>query len=185
MTLTVYVAFLRGINVGGKSKVPMAQLKACFEDMGFSNVRTYINSGNVIFTAADTNSRALEAVIEPALEKAFSFPITVVVRSMSEMEATMQCVPKSWKGDANTRYYILFLRHTIDKPDIIQHMQPRAEVDDVSYGAGAVFWSTPMNLRTKSSMQKIMATPLYKDITIRNANTTRKVYELMSKPQQD
>ena len=86
MANSVYIAFLRGINVGGHSKVPMADLKACFADMGYSNVKTYINSGNVIFTADDTDVRELEMAIEAALEKTFSFAITVVVRTMMEME---------------------------------------------------------------------------------------------------
>ncbi|HSX28956.1 MAG TPA: DUF1697 domain-containing protein [Candidatus Saccharimonadales bacterium] len=158
----------------------MTELKGCFERLGYRNVKTYINSGNVIFSADRTDARALESTIEPALEQAFSFPITVVVRSLAEMEATIADIPKTWTIQANQlRCNVIFLHHTIDDPTIVDKLPVREGVDAIRYTPGAVLWSTKLALITKTSLTKIIGTPLYKGMTIRNINTTRKVYELM------
>src|SRR3546814_4374120 len=84
-----YVALLRGINVGGRNKVPMADLRAALEDDGLQSVRTYIQSGNVLFES-DEPQASLEDRIEAALEGRFGFPILVVVRSHRQLRAVVQ-----------------------------------------------------------------------------------------------
>src|SRR5688572_1279250 len=93
---TVFVAFLRGINVGGNNKVSMARLKACFEEMGFEAVKTYINSGNVIFADSADNSDKLAAKIERSLEAEFKLALAVVVKSQAEMQVVVESMPKAW-----------------------------------------------------------------------------------------
>ena len=175
-----YVALLRGINVGGKNTVPMAKLKACVGELGFSSVRTYINSGNVIFDTPRTSPRKLEAAIEKGLKTEFGIPLRVVVRSLTEMAGVVQDMPKSWSKSKDARHYVLFLSHRIDRVSIIQTLQPRAGIDDALYRKGTVFWSTPFKDLTRSGLQKAIRLPVYQEMTIRNANTTRKLYELMA-----
>jgi uncharacterized protein (DUF1697 family) len=103
-----YVAFLRGINVGGKTKVPMMQLRKVFEDAGFTNVKTLLNSGNVIF---ETSSQAdLVSKIEIVLEKEFGWHIDVLLRSMDELQKLVQKEPfKGVKVTSEVRLYVTFL----------------------------------------------------------------------------
>src|ERR1051325_12192848 len=94
----VYVALLRAVNVGGNNIVSMRELKESFEESGFTQVSTYINSGNVIFTTKETDARKLERKIEQMLNKDFQIDSKVVVRSLPEMEHLVQSLPKSWTG---------------------------------------------------------------------------------------
>ena len=92
--MTTYVALLRGINVGGRNLIRMPALKACFEDNGFEDVSTYIQSGNVLFATAEKGSKALTERIEAMLADAFDYVPTVVVRSRKQMRAIVEGAPK-------------------------------------------------------------------------------------------
>ncbi len=108
--MTSFVALLRGINVGGNKKVPMADLKKVFEKAGFKNVRTILNTGNVIFDG----SSAKEAAVATMLEEAFGFPIPVLIRTMADIEALIASDPfKGITVKPETRLYVTFLK---DKP---------------------------------------------------------------------
>jgi uncharacterized protein (DUF1697 family) len=177
--VTTYVALLRGINVGGNTLIKMAELKACFEAAGMKDVTTYINSGNVIFRAAKTDPRMLEAKLEAAISKQFGFELYVVVRTYIEITDVLKHLPKSWTGDPALRCYVLFLRHTIDKKGLMNSFTPKPDIDEVHYYPGTIFWSVLMVNRTKSTMTKMMGTKLYKEMTIRNDNTLRKIHAIM------
>ena len=179
MAQNTYVALLRGINVGGNGKVSMAELKVCFEKLGFTSVTTYINSGNVVFNDGETNSRKLAEKIEEALHATFSFPISVVVHSLEQMEKLIAQMPKSWKPGTNLRCYVVFLRPDIDDPGILAKLDPKPEIEEVAYHPGVVFWSTKLSGLTKTNMTKLVGTPLYKEMTVRNQNTVRKILEIM------
>ncbi len=98
-----YIALLRGINVGGNSLIKMSELKKCFENIGLDDVRTYINSGNVIFTSSMTNKLKLANKIESEIEKTFLFPVRVVVIDEKSYRKIIKSVPKGWK------YNLLFM----------------------------------------------------------------------------
>ncbi len=110
----IYLALLRGINVGGKTKVKMADLKACFEKLGYGHVQTYGNSGNVIFTAASTDPRQLESHLEEALATNFSSSIGVFIRSLADMKEVLEEIPTDWQTSSERKYDIIFLHHSID-----------------------------------------------------------------------
>lgn len=175
----VFAAFLRGINVGGNNIVSMAELKICFENMGFEHVKTYINSGNVIFADSTNNSDKLAAKIERNLEVHFKLALNVVVKSLAEMQAVVRSMPKTWGTSPELRCNVLFLRPVLDSPDVLKAVSPRPGVDEVSYVPGAIFWSNKFSDSTRSGLQKVIGTSIYKEITIRNRNTTLKVYDLM------
>jgi uncharacterized protein (DUF1697 family) len=174
-----FVALLRGINVGGNTLVPMRALKEVFEKLGFGSVKTYINSGNVVFEASRTSPRILEGSIENALEKRFGTPIRVVVKSRAEMKTIVDALPKEWRDTKKWRANVIFLSHRIDKPSITKDVPFNPAVETVTYGKGALFWAVTWSGATKSKVAKVNRLPIYKEMTVRNPNTTRTIYELM------
>jgi len=179
--LCTYVALLRGINVGGHAIVPMARLKACFEALGLSDVITYINSGNVIFRTRATDPRKLESRIEKALSDAFSLPIGTIVRSLREIDELLCHLPPSWHGDTPRKCNVIFLRHPIDRPDIVLGLKPKPGIEELHYYPGALLWSADTSNLGKSAMIKLSSNPTYKEMTVRILNTVRKVHALMQR----
>jgi len=109
--MTQYVAFLRGINVGGNALIKMTDLAKVFSSLKFKNVRTYIASGNVLFESPDADPKSLELKIEKALQKAFGIEISVLVRTLSELEKIIGRDPFAKKRtDANWKLYVVFLK---------------------------------------------------------------------------
>jgi len=105
-----YVALLRGINVGGNNLIKMPALKACFEEQGFSDVATYIQSGNVLFKASQPDAPTLTRRIEKALQKQFSYQATAVVRSHAQLRKIVKNAPKRFGQEpAKYRCDVLFL----------------------------------------------------------------------------
>ena len=110
-TMTRYVALLHGINVGGKNLIKMTDLKACFEALGFEDVSTYIQSGNVLFSTGRSDQANLTKLIEEALSKAFNYKSRVVVRSQKEIKDIVARTPRGFGSDPDTyRYYVIFLK---------------------------------------------------------------------------
>src|SRR5688572_13075642 len=140
--LTVFVALLRGVNVGGNNMISMRSLKESFETMGFTNVSTYINSGNIIFQSKEDDPRKLEKKIEQMLSSDYQLDSKVVVRSLSEMEKLVKALPRNWEGDSNWRYNVIFLRHSIDSEKILDELPANSDIEEVLYRPGALLWST-------------------------------------------
>ena len=111
--MTKFVAFLRGINVGGKNIIKMADLKACFEKNNFQNISTFIQSGNVLFESDPKNIQELENTLEKILSKQFSYKSTILVRSESQINDVVENVPKNWKSRKDLRCYIAFIKEPI------------------------------------------------------------------------
>ncbi|MDB5171104.1 MAG: hypothetical protein JWO35_798 [Candidatus Saccharibacteria bacterium] len=176
----IYVALLRGINVGGNNKVSMAALKICLEELGYESVKTYINSGNVIFKSSEVDPRKLESAIENSLVKTFGHSIKVVVRSLPEIAEMMTKIPKGWHTATDKKCNVIFLRHAIDSPEVVSGLNPKPGIEELIYHKGVLLWAANTSDLTKSSMIKLSMHGIYKEMTIRNLNTTRKIYELMS-----
>jgi uncharacterized protein (DUF1697 family) len=179
--MTKYVALLRGINVGGKNKVSMAGLRKCLEELGFSNVSTYIASGNVILES-DKRPDEIKAQIEQALPKSFKLDnelIKVLVLSRSQLQAIITKKPKGF-GEQPEKYHsdAIFLMG-IDSDQAMPVFNPREGVDKVWPGNGVIYSQRLSSQRTKSRLSKIMATPAYKSMTIRNWYTTTKLLEIL------
>ncbi len=177
--MTTYLCLLRGINVGGNNIIPMAKLKAAFEQLGFSDVRTYIQSGNVIFNTKTQSPRTLEQIIEQALTKQFRYPSKVVIRTKAELAQIFKAIPNHWFTDATRKYNVIFLRDVIDHKTILKEFKPKPEIETVSYKPGVLFWSAKTSDLTRSAMIKLAGDPLYKEMTVRNLNTTQKLFHLM------
>jgi len=180
-TSNVFVALLRGVNVGGKNNLSMSALKTNLSKAGFENVTTYINSGNVLFTSSQTDARKLETNIERLLSTQHKLECKVVVRSLSEMKKLVESLPASWKGDESWAHNVMFLRHSIDSKEVLKELAPKPEIDKVLYRPGAVLWSARRSDIKRSTMNKLPSRKIFQHMTVRNPNTTRKLYELMKK----
>ena len=174
-----YVALLRGINVGGKSVIRMADLKECVEELGYDDVSTFIASGNVLFETAERSGVKLESAIERALERRFQLPITVVVRSRAEVGRIVKAIPAKWIGNDSLRVNVAFVRRTLDGRKLARQLPPKEGVDEVVATRSAVIWATRRDALTRSGMQKLVGDPAYMDLTVRNVNTTLKLHELL------
>lgn len=177
-----YLALLRGINVGGNNKVAMSELRACFEDLGFTNVSTYINSGNILFEANETNEVKLVERCERAIEERFGFPVVIMVIAKTHFEDALKHAPAWWAdGTEGMRNEALFVIPPTSSEDVLEHLQKKIDAPDAFGSRGQViFWSLPMAAYTKSVVPKIIGTPIYKRITIRSAKTAKKLAELFA-----
>ncbi len=111
-----YIAFLRGINVGGKNKIKMETLREVFSNApGFSNVKTYINSGNVIFETSETDDKKLAAKIETAIEKEFALKIKVMTRTFDEIKYIIENNPFAGQFENDKNLHVLFLDDELPK----------------------------------------------------------------------
>ena len=178
---TVFVALLRGVNVGGNNMISMRSLKESFEHLGFTNVTTYINSGNIIFQSKEDDPRKLERKIEQMLSIDYQLDSKVVLRSLSEMEKLVKALPQDWGGDSDWRYNVMFLRHSIDSEKILSELPIESDIEEVLYRPGAVLWSVEASESSRSKMVKLSTRKISQDMTVRNINTTRKLYDLMKK----
>lgn len=172
------MALLRGINVGGKNPVPMAALREAFEAEGYGSVRTYIQSGNVLFDS-DAPRVALEGDIEAALERRLGLPLVVVVRSHRQLRAVVDKAPEGF-ADAD-RYHsdVLFLKEPLTPAQVMRVVELRDGVDHAWAGTGVVYFRRLSERRTQSRMSKIVGTPEYQMLTVRSWSTTTKLLALV------
>jgi uncharacterized protein (DUF1697 family) len=173
-----YLALLRGINVGGKSKVEMKKLKVTFEKLGFSSVATYINSGNVLFEAAEVPSISN---IEKAIKKDFGFEVKVIIRTQEDIESLCNSIPEFWQNNNEMKTDVFFLWDEIDKPETLKLITQNPEVDTLIYHPGAIIWHIKKVDYNKSGMHKFVGTRVYKSMTARNVNTVRTLEEMINK----
>src|SRR5688572_11753375 len=184
-TAAVFVALLRGVNVGGNNIISMKSLKTSFEKLGFSDVSTYINSGNILFKAKESDARKLETKIEAMLSRDYNLGCKVVVRNFAEMASLIENLPKSWDGDKRWKYNVIFLRHSIDSGEVIKRLGPKPEIEKAVYYPGTLLWSARISDMNQTTMFKLSGQKLFQEMTVRNTNTTRKLYELMNKMVED
>ena len=178
---TVFVALLRGVNVGGNNMISMKSLKESFEAMGFTNVSTYINSGNIIFQSKEDDPRKLEKKIEQMLSSEYQLESKVVLRSLPEMEKLVKTLPQNWGDNSDWRFNVIFLRHSIDSEKILDELPANSDIEEVLYRPGTLLWSVQASEANRSKFVKLSTRKSFKDMTVRNLNTTRKLYELMKK----
>jgi len=177
--MTGYVALLRGINVGGRNAVPMKRLAPCVEAAGYEQVRTYIQSGNIVFNSDDADARRIETDLEQRIEAEFGFPVPVVVRSADELQATVDSAPPGF-GGPDHRCDVIFLKHPLGTDEAFAALPtPREGVDQSWIGPGALYFSRLAALASKSRLSGIASSPIYPLVTIRNWNTTTKLAALV------
>src|SRR5512138_2155457 len=185
--MNTYIILILGINVGGKNRVPMAGLIKCLEELGFSNVLTYIASGNVILRSKK-RAKAVKTNIEKVLPENFNLDdeiLKVLVLTPKQLQAIIDNKPKGF-GEQPEKYHsdAIFLME-IDSTQAMPAFAPREGVDKVWPGDGVIYSQRLSAQRTKSRLSKIMGTSVYKSMTIRNWNTTSKLLEILKKMDSD
>lgn len=180
-----YVVLLRGINVGGKNGVAMAELRECLQRLGFENAMTYIASGNVLVTT-DMHPATIKKLIEEELPRVFKLDselVKVLVLTHEQLKDVINRKPKGF-GDQPDKYHsvaIFLIDGSID--DAMSVFNPREGVDNVWAGKGVIYSQRLSAERTKSRLGKIIGTPIYQSMTIRSWNTVVKLLSLLDQKQ--
>ena len=175
-----YVALLRGINVGGKTLIKMADLRACAEELGLGAVSTFIASGNLLFESSERSAAKLETKIERAVETRFELPVKVVVLNRAAYGRIVKAVPNAWIGDEALRANVAFLRRGTNAKELVRELEPDRSVEEVKAVNGAILWATKRDAVNRSVMRKLIGGAAYKELTVRNLNTTLKLQELLA-----
>ena len=172
------MALLRGINVGGKNIVPMARLRAEFETAGYTDVSTYIQSGNVLFTA-DAPADGLEPAIERVLAERVGCPVMVMVRSHRALADVVGLAPNGFGADPDRLADVVFLKGSLDIDRAMGVVSLREGVDRAWPGDGVLYFDRLAERRTQSHLSKLVSTPEYRQMTIRNWATTTRLLALL------
>jgi uncharacterized protein (DUF1697 family) len=175
-----YVALLRGINVGGKNLIGMPALAACFEAQGFTDVATYIQSGNVLFTAGG-RAADLTARIAAALSKEFGYRASLVLRTREQLRRVVEEAPRGFGSKpALRRYDVIFLMEPLTAEEALAQAPVNPDVDEVAAGDGVLYYSRLVAKASKSRLSRVTGLPIYQQMTIRNWNTTTRLLALMA-----
>jgi uncharacterized protein (DUF1697 family) len=174
-----YVALLRGINVGGKTLIKMADLKSCIEALGLDDVSTFIASGNVLFETRRRDAAGLEGEIERAIEERFGLQVKVVVLDRAAYARIVKTIPKAWVGDASLRANVAFVRRGTDPKKVVRELAPDPAIEEVKPIGGAILWATKRDALNRSVMRKLIGGAAYKELTVRNLNTALKLRQLL------
>jgi uncharacterized protein (DUF1697 family) len=174
-----YVALLRGINVGGRHIVRMTDLADRFRSEGFTRVKTYIQSGNVVFDSGG-RSASLVARVEAMLAEAFDYHASVAIRSRSQMGEIVEHAPDGFGSQPGRfRYDVLYLMPPLNASVAVTLVPARDGVDSVHSGQGVLYYSRLISKAGRSELARLTALPVYKKITIRNWNTTTRLLTMM------
>lgn len=173
-----YIALLRGINISGKNKIAMSELKKCFAELGFAEIVTYLNSGNVIFSNAIEDKDVLSNKVQLMIRDRFHLEIPVFIILQEELAELLKNAP-DWWGDDNREIYdnLIFLLPPLSYEEFYDEIGvPKAEYESVYHYKNVVFWSFSRKDHQKTNWwSKTAGSGVSGRITIRTANTVRKI----------
>lgn len=176
-----YVALLRGINISGKNKIPMTELKKEFEKLDFEKVKTYLNSGNVVFSSDEDSVKKLTKLIEKAIKNEFGFDIPVFVISMDKLEDILNNAPDWWGNDNKEIYYnLIFIMLPVTFSDVYNEIgELKEDLEKIEDYNEVVFWSFSRKDYQKTNWwSKTESANISTKLTIRTANTVRKIVDM-------
>ncbi|MCC5941882.1 MAG: DUF1697 domain-containing protein [Balneolaceae bacterium] len=177
--MKTYIALLRGINVGGNNIIKMADLRECLTKEGFSNVQTYIQSGNVILQSDEEDKDKLLNRIQAALNGTFDYQYPVVLIRFDELERVISDAPSGYGNDLeNFKYDVLYLKPPLTAAEAIDEIPVRENVDLAWEGPGVIYYRRTAEHLTKSMLNKLPSKPVYQQMTIRNWRTTNKIFTI-------
>lgn len=177
-----FVALLRGINVGGKNIIPMKALAEFFVELGFDQVRTYIQSGNVVFDSRK-GPRTLVPALEGALRERFRYQASVVVKSHADLKRVVAQAPAGFGQSPDAeRYDVLFLMPALLAKDALSLIPRKEGVDHVFAGPGVLYFSRLIAKASETRLSRITQLPIYQQMTVRNWNTTTALLSMMDAP---
>lgn len=156
----------------------MSDLKQCFESIGLENVRTYINSGNVLFSDEQHSKKELVGLIEKAITATSGLDIKVLVVTLEQLQNIVGLLPGKWKNDQTMKCDVFFVWPNIQTKTLADSLQADPDMEDILVNEMSVIWRIDRANQTKSKVPKIVGSSAYKHITIRNINTVRKLVDL-------
>jgi uncharacterized protein (DUF1697 family) len=177
--VTVFVALLRGINVGGARKVPMKRLTPLFEAAGHTDVAAYIQSGNVVFASSRTQDGAIERDLEERVAEEFGFAVAVVVRSAKEMSAVLKNNPYLDHEPDFAKLGVTFLPVAPAKAALAAFDYDRYQPERALVRGREIFFHLPNGFGV-AKLPDALARTIKIDGTMRNWNTVTKLYDMMS-----
>lgn len=176
-----YVALLRGINVGGKNIIKMADLRRSFEAMGLDDVETYIQSGNVVFSSKERSPKALAPPIAAMLGETFDYSATLAVLSKAQLHKAVEGAPPGFGDEPKAyRYDVMFLLPPLTAKKALGDIPTKEGVDGKHEGPGVVYFTRLIAKASSSRLSRITGLPIYQQMTIRNWNTTTKLLQLLN-----
>jgi uncharacterized protein (DUF1697 family) len=176
----IYVALLRGVNVGGRNITKMAALKACLEEAGLDRVETFIQSGNVVFETRQKSLAKLTAQIDAAIAAALGIDPRVVVLSRDRLKVVLDRAPVAWRSRTDLRMNIAFLRSTVTPALALEEVDVGPGVDAVEAGEGVLYMTTTLRDVGRSRLSRIVMKPVYQQMTIRTYGTCQKLQSLIA-----
>lgn len=182
VTRQKYIALLRGINVGGHNKIPMPDLRALCTKMGWGDVRSYIQSGNIVFSAKATTS-SLEDELEQAIEQNFGFEIIVIVRTAEDWFRYMTSNPFPEAAAEVPKLLMLGLSKNPPNSNALEALQQRAATDEHLAQTGNALWihfggGVANSKLSPAVLNRLVGSP----VTARNWRTVLKLNELLEGP---
>ena len=178
-----YVALLRGINVGGNNKVVMSELREQIAAAGFGHVRTYINSGNLLFEAEDQASREdVAQTVEDILAHHYDFPIRLALLTAQDYLAQLDELPDWWHGEV-ARRDALFYTRGLDRDHVRERIEAMELGDEaVHFGEHAVFWGKfdEKSFLKTAYHKRLLREEFYRQVTIRSGSTVEKIAAMLS-----
>ena len=178
--MTRYALLVRGINVGGKNKVVMAQLRQEWTELGLGKVETYINSGNIFFTSTDPKAQLVEK-LESFFEIHYSFIQSFSLLSQEDYEEELEKLPAWWNKDL-ARKDVLFYTEGLDVEQVIETVKSLELKDEVvHFGRLGIFWGkfSEESYYETAYHKYLLKMPFYRQITIRNAKTFDKIGQML------
>lgn len=176
-----YIALLRGININGKNKIPMSELKTGFEGIGFEAVVTYLNSGNVVFSANEKDESDIRRNIEKMITDRFGLDIEVYVTDTEQISDILNNAP-DWWGTADKEIYdnLIFVIPPSTTEEISEMIgEPSEKLERIYIYKNVIFWSFDRKNYSKANWWKKTASAgIGEKLTIRTANTVRKISTL-------
>ena len=180
--MTRYALLVRGINVGGKNKVVMAQLRQELTELGLEKVETYINSGNIFFTSTDPKARLVEE-LETFFAVNYPFIQNFSLLSQEDYEEELKNLPAWWSEDL-ARKDVLFYTEGLDVDQVIEKVNSlKLEDEVVHFGKLGIFWGkySEESYYETAYHKYLLKMPFYRQITIRNAKTFDKIGQMIKK----
>ena len=175
------IALLRGVNVGGNNMIPMPALREAFREAGYMDVETYINSGNVIFSS-DADAAALQKACHDRIADAFGLDIAVAIIQGEALAQAIDQAPAWWGARDDAKHNAVFVIAPAS-PEAVCAMvgEIKPEYEQVAVRGNVIFWTAPVKTFSRTRWSKIVGTQAYQYVTIRNANTAKKLAELATK----
>lgn len=178
--MNTYVALLRGINVGGNNVIRMESLKEAFECAGCIHVRTYIQSGNLIFDHESSDATQVLSAVKESLSAHFDYHSAVVLYTAKGYRDIIRNVPPGFGSQRDIyKYDIWFLEPPLTGEEVVALVSAREGVDRLYAGEGAVYTTRLIARLTQSHFSKINQLSIYQKVTIRNWNTSKRLCELL------